>query len=73
MNKNFASPDCSAKIVGANPGSQGSGNVISTSRDEYFLNKCSDKVILGSDWLTQILLISDWLTRPGLLLSCVSQ
>jgi len=43
MNKNFASPDCSAKIVGANPGSQGSGNVISTSRDEYFLNKCSDK------------------------------
>ena len=43
MNKNFASPDCSAKIVGANPGSQGSGNVISTSRDEYFLNKCTDK------------------------------
>lgn len=32
-----------AKIVGANPGSQGSGNVISTSRDEYFLNKCTDK------------------------------
>jgi len=43
MNKNFASPDCSAKIVGANSGSQGSGNVIAPSRDEYFLNKCTDK------------------------------
>ena len=41
--KNFASPDCSAKIVGANSGSQGSGNVITSSRDEYFLNKCTDK------------------------------
>ena len=43
MNKNFASPDCSAKIIGANPDSQGSGNVISFSKDEYFLNKCTDK------------------------------
>ena len=43
MSKNFASPDCSAKIVGANSGSQGSGNVITSSRDEYFLNKCSQK------------------------------
>ena len=43
MNKNFASPDCSAKIIGANPDSQGSGNVISPSKDEYFLNKCTDK------------------------------
>ena len=41
--KNFASPDCSAKIVGANSGSQGSGNVITSSRDEYFLNKCTDR------------------------------
>ena len=43
MNKNFASPDCSAKIIGANPDSQGSGNVISFSKDEYFLNKCTDR------------------------------
>lgn len=43
MSKNFASPDCSAKIVGANSASQGSGNVITSSRDEYFLNKCTDK------------------------------
>jgi len=43
LTKNFASPDCSAKIMGANAESQGSGNVISSSRDEYFLNKCTDQ------------------------------
>merc|ERR1719233_2381269 len=43
LTKNFASPDCSAKIMGANPESQGSGNVITSSRDEYFLNKCTDQ------------------------------
>jgi hypothetical protein len=43
MTKNFATPDCSAKIVAANAESQGAGNVISHSRDEYFLNKCTDR------------------------------
>jgi len=43
MKKNYASPDCGAKIVGANPGSQGAANVITASRDDYFLNKCTDK------------------------------
>lgn len=43
LTKNFASPDCSAKIMGANLESQGSGNVITHSRDEYFLNKCTDQ------------------------------
>jgi hypothetical protein len=43
LTKNFASPDCSAKMMGANPESQGSGNVITSSKDEYFLNKCTDK------------------------------
>ena len=43
LTKNFATPDCSAKIVAANPGSQGASNVISHSKDEYFLNKCTDK------------------------------
>ena len=43
LTKNFATPDCSAKIVAANPESQGAGNVISHSKDEYFLNKCSDR------------------------------
>ena len=43
LTKNFATPDCSAKIVAANPESQGASNVISHSKDEYFLNKCTDK------------------------------
>ena len=43
MTKNFATPDCSAKIIAANPESQGASNVISHSKDEYFLNKCTDK------------------------------
>jgi len=43
LSKNFAGPDCSAKIVGANSESQGAGNVITSSRDEYFLNKCTDQ------------------------------
>ncbi|XP_023345107.1 SUN domain-containing ossification factor [Eurytemora carolleeae] len=43
LTKNFASPDCTAKILAGNPESQGSGNVISNSRDEYILNKCTDK------------------------------
>ena len=41
LKKNFASPDCGAKIVGSNPESQGANNVISSTIDEYFLNKCS--------------------------------
>jgi sRNA-binding protein len=32
LKKNFASLDCGAKVVGANPESQGSGNIISNSR-----------------------------------------
>jgi len=43
LTKNFASPDCSAKIVGANTESENSGSVISSSRDEYFKTKCSDQ------------------------------
>jgi len=43
LTKNFASTDCSAKVMGANPESQGSGNVITFSKDEYFLNKCTDQ------------------------------
>ena len=43
FSKNFAGPDCSAKLVGANSESQGAGNVITSSRDEYFLNKSTDQ------------------------------
>ena len=43
MKKNFASTDCGAKVISANIESQGSGNIITTSKDEYMLNKCTDK------------------------------
>ncbi|XP_059094284.1 uncharacterized protein LOC131889236 isoform X2 [Tigriopus californicus] len=42
LKKNFASLDCGAKVVGANSESQGASNIISTSRDEYMLNTCTD-------------------------------
>eukprot|EP00095_Tigriopus_kingsejongensis_P006248 maker-scaffold1159_size58420-snap-gene-0.17 protein:Tk06248 transcript:maker-scaffold1159_size58420-snap-gene-0.17-mRNA-1 annotation:"protein osteopotentia" len=42
LKKNFASLDCGAKVVGTNAESQGGGNLISTSRDEYMLNTCTD-------------------------------
>ena len=35
--------DCGSKIVAANPESQGAPNVLSGYRDEYMLNKCTDK------------------------------
>ncbi len=43
LKKNFASLDCGAKVVGANPESQSALNIITPSRDEYMLNKCTDK------------------------------
>ena len=43
MKKNFASPDCGAKVIGANMESQGSGKIIVSAKDEYMLNKCTDK------------------------------
>ncbi|CAB4054979.1 SUN domain-containing protein 2,Uncharacterized protein SLP1,Uncharacterized protein slp1 [Lepeophtheirus salmonis] len=44
LKKNYVSVDCGAKIVGTNPESTGANYIISSSRDEYMLNKCSDKV-----------------------------
>ena len=43
MKKNFASTDCGAKVIDANAESQHSGNIISMSKDEYMLNKCTDQ------------------------------
>jgi len=37
--KNFASPDCGAKVVNSNPESQNPSGVISSSHDEYMLNR----------------------------------
>lgn len=39
--KNYASPDCGAKIVAANPEAEYPNGVLSNSKDEYLINKCS--------------------------------
>ena len=39
----FDFQDCGSKIVSANPESQGAPNVLSPYRDEYMLNKCTDR------------------------------
>ncbi|XP_029170458.1 SUN domain-containing ossification factor isoform X2 [Nylanderia fulva] len=42
--KNYASPDCGAKIVAANPEASGAKNVLVSTRDEYMLNACTSRV-----------------------------
>lgn len=42
--KNYASPDCGAKIVAANPEAVSPSAVLSPSRDEYNLNTCSSRI-----------------------------
>lgn len=42
--KNYASPDCGAKIVAANPEAVSPGSVLSPSRDEYKLNTCTSRI-----------------------------
>ncbi|XP_034237310.1 SUN domain-containing ossification factor [Thrips palmi] len=39
--KNYASPDCGAKIVAANPEAEYPNGVLSNSKDEYLINRCS--------------------------------
>ncbi|RZF38537.1 hypothetical protein LSTR_LSTR006132 [Laodelphax striatellus] len=42
--KNYASPDCGAKVVSTNPEASSVWAVLSTSRDEYLLNSCHNKI-----------------------------
>ncbi|KAF5294178.1 hypothetical protein FQR65_LT10889 [Abscondita terminalis] len=42
--KNYASPDCGAKIIAANPEANSAGSVLSASRDEYKLNACTNRI-----------------------------
>lgn len=42
--KNYASPDCGAKIIAANPEAISPGSVLSPSRDEYKLNTCTSRI-----------------------------
>lgn len=42
--KNYASPDCGAKIVAANPEARSARSVLVSTRDEYMLNTCTSRV-----------------------------
>ena len=44
MKKNFASIDCGAKILSANPESSNPSHILTESRDDYMLNSCSNKI-----------------------------
>lgn len=41
--KNYASPDCGAKVLASNPEAQSTSSVL-TDKDEYLLSPCTDKV-----------------------------
>ncbi|KAK2577316.1 hypothetical protein KPH14_003446 [Odynerus spinipes] len=42
--KNYASPDCGAKIVAVNPEARHAKSVLAATRDEYMLNTCTSRV-----------------------------
>jgi Sad1 / UNC-like C-terminal len=42
--KNYASPDCGAKIIATNPEAQSTGAVLTSHRDEYLLNPCTSRI-----------------------------
>lgn len=42
--KNYASPDCGAKIIAANSESSGTGYVLTSTRDEYMLSPCKSRI-----------------------------
>ncbi|XP_029038386.2 SUN domain-containing ossification factor isoform X1 [Osmia bicornis bicornis] len=42
--KNYASPDCGAKIVAANPEARSARSVLVSTRDEYMLNTCTSRI-----------------------------
>lgn len=42
--KNYASPDCGAKIIAANAESDGTGHILTSTRDQYMLSTCISKI-----------------------------
>lgn len=42
--KNYASPDCGAKIVAANAESSSTGKVLTSTKDEYLLSPCKSRI-----------------------------
>lgn len=41
--KNYASPDCGAKVLASNPEAQSTSSVL-TDKDEYLLSPCTDRI-----------------------------
>lgn len=42
--KNYASPDCGAKLISHNPESNHPSHILLESKDDYMLNSCSNRV-----------------------------
>ncbi|XP_055859081.1 uncharacterized protein LOC129921315 isoform X2 [Episyrphus balteatus] len=42
--KNYASPDCGAKIIASNSDAQNTGAVLTSSKDEYMLSPCTNRI-----------------------------
>lgn len=42
--KNYASPDCGAKIIASNSEAQNTGAVLTSSKDEYMLSPCTNRI-----------------------------
>ncbi|KAL9926424.1 uncharacterized protein ACN2A1_000006 isoform 2-T2 [Glossina fuscipes fuscipes] len=42
--KNYASPDCGAKIISSNADASSTGAVLSSSKDEYMLSPCGNRI-----------------------------
>lgn len=42
--KNYASPDCGAKIIAANSEATSTGSVLTTTKDEYLLSPCTSRI-----------------------------
>lgn len=42
--KNYASPDCGAKVLASNPEAQSTSSVLTHSKDEYLLSPCTDRI-----------------------------
>uniref|UniRef100_A0A182NUU1 SUN domain-containing protein n=1 Tax=Anopheles dirus TaxID=7168 RepID=A0A182NUU1_9DIPT len=42
--KNYAAPECGAKIIASNPQAQSTGSVLTAPKDEYLLNPCTSKI-----------------------------
>lgn len=42
--KNYASPDCGAKVLASNPEAQSTSSVLTVQKDEYLLSPCTDRI-----------------------------